>query len=233
MRRAASPIALATALLVAACQSGSLSTPLPSPPPSIVYRVLPPAGPIPSKDDTGRAIDVFSARLRALGIGTFTAAAGDAITFVLPPPVSDPQVRAILSTPGQVSFVPLGPPGEVQAAEGEPPPGNRNALFGADQIAAASVDTGATGGPAVTIRLKDAGARLFADYSSAHIGDLFAIVLDGRILVMPMVMSAVADGGITISMPDQQRAIPIEALAAILASGPLPLAWRQAQASRQ
>ena len=233
MPRATSPIALATAFLVAACQSGSLSSPLPSPPPGVVYRVLPPAGPTPSKDDTSRAIDVLSARLRALGISNFTAAAGDGITFVLPPTVSDPQVRAILSTPGQISFVPLGPSGEVVAAEGQPPPANMHELFGADQIAAASVDASATGGSAVTIRLKDAGARLLADYSSAHVGDLFAIVLDGRILVMPTVAGAIPDGSVTISMPDQQLMIPIEALAAIFASGPLPVAWRQAQVSRQ
>jgi hypothetical protein len=231
MRRAAIPIALAAAILVIACQSGSLSTPIPTAAPSVVYQITP-AGPRPSKDVTERAIGVFEARLRALGIGTFSGGAGDAITFDLPAPVNDAQIRAVLSMPGKISFVPLGPPGTVQAVEGQALPGNPAPLFEGDQVAGASLVTDATSGPTAAIRFTDAAAKLFAAYTSTHIGDQFAIVLDGRIVVMPIVMSTIPDGAGNISLSAQHQAIPIEVLVAILAAGPLPPAWIHAAVRR-
>jgi hypothetical protein len=55
--------------------------------------------------------------------GTFSAAAGDAITFTIPASASAAAVKAVLSTTGQVAFVPLPPTSvreRVATARGEP-----------------------------------------------------------------------------------------------------------------
>jgi protein-export membrane protein SecD/preprotein translocase SecF subunit len=50
------------------------------------------------------------------------------------------------------------------------------------------------GRPAVTFRFDSAGARTFGDFTAAHIGEPFAIVLDGKVLSAPVIQSHIAGG---------------------------------------
>ncbi len=50
------------------------------------------------------------------------------------------------------------------------------------------------GRPAVTFRFDSAGARAFGDFTAAHIGEPFAIVLDGEVLSAPVIQSHIPGG---------------------------------------
>ncbi|WP_138465477.1 protein translocase subunit SecD [Poseidonocella sp. HB161398] len=50
------------------------------------------------------------------------------------------------------------------------------------------------GRPAVSFRFNPGGARRFGDYTAAHIGEPFAIVLDGEVISAPVIQSHIAGG---------------------------------------
>ncbi|MCA0946358.1 protein translocase subunit SecD, partial [Salipiger pacificus] len=50
------------------------------------------------------------------------------------------------------------------------------------------------GRPAVTFRFDSSGARAFGDFTAAHIGEPFAIVLDGKVLSAPVIQSHIPGG---------------------------------------
>lgn len=50
------------------------------------------------------------------------------------------------------------------------------------------------GKPIVNFTLKAEGAKIFSDYTSAHVGDILAIVLDGKVISAPQVQSAITGG---------------------------------------
>jgi preprotein translocase subunit SecD len=115
------------------------------------------------------------------------------------PGVSDvDSVRQLVGQTGRLDFVPLG---TTQASEGQvldletnPP------LFSGDQLQSAAVGTDSSGGGlAVDFVLKPDGAQKFADYTSSHVGEYFAIVLDGRVISAPVINSAIPNGQVQIS----------------------------------
>ena len=226
---------VAALLLLSGCQASAPASPTPTPVPPVDYAVRSPGSTLPSKTDTGRAIDILSARLRALNVGTFFAAAGEAITFTVPASANGAGVRAVLSTTGQVAFVPLPKadygtvegPGRLEALAGHPLPSQAAPLFGSDQIADARATVDASGGPALSIQLASEGARLLAAYSAAHVGEFCALLLDGRVIAAPLIQAAITDGALNVTLPADSLQVPLDALAAIMASGPLPDSWRQ------
>ncbi len=228
-------LAIVAALLLSGCQVSIYSPTTSSAAPTRDYTVRSADSQLPPKTETVRAIDVLSARLETLGVGVFSSAAGEAITFTIPASANEMAVRAVLSTTGQVTFVPLPAaeygtperPGQLKAVVGKPLPSQEAVLFRGDQIADARATTNASGGPQLTIQLASNGARLFATYSSAHIGEFFAIVLDGRVVAAPVIQMEITDGTLAMTLVPDSPPMPIDALAAVLASGPLPDSWKQ------
>jgi len=226
---------VATLLLLAGCQASGPASPTPSPVPPVDHTVRFAGSTLPSKTDTVRAIDVLSARLGTLMVGTFSAGAGDAITFTIPASANEGAINAALSTTGQVAFVALpkadygalAQPGRLEAVAGQLLPSQEAPLFGSAQIADARATADASGGPVLSIQLASDGTRLFAAYSSAHVGEFFALLLDGRVIAAPLIQVAITDGALNVTLPAGSLPMPLEALAAILASGPLPDSWRQ------
>lgn len=74
-------------------------------------------------------------------------------------------------------------------------------------------------GAQVVIRLDAAGARGFADFTAAHVGDKFALVLDDLVVGAPIIVSTVAGGSMSVPVANARQA---EDLAIILGAGPLP-----------
>lgn len=210
------------------------ATPAPS---SMADYVVRPAVSTPAKSVTDQAVGVLSARLRALGVGNFTIAAGDTITVRVPASADQGAVRAALTTTGEVSFVPLPAATYGTSTGGRrtrpvPNPGETldptlAPLLGSAEIASAHATTDASGSPAVDLRFTPQGTRLFADWSTAHVGEFFAVVLDGRVLMAPYVESPITDGTGMIALGQGGLPAPVSAIVAILESGPLPAAWRQ------
>lgn len=229
-------LAVVAALLVlSGCQASIPSSSTPTPVPPTDYTVRPAGQTPPPKTDTDRAIDVLSARLGTLKVGTFSAAAGDAITFTIPAGANQAAVSAVLSTTGQVAFVPLpaadygtgNRQGPLEAIAGQPLPSQVAPLFGGDQIAGARATADASGGPMLSIQLASEGARLFAAYASAHVDEFFAVLLDGRVVAAPLIQAAITNGAFNVTLPAGTLPMPLDALVAILGSGPLPDSWRQ------
>ncbi|TQS72780.1 protein translocase subunit SecD [Rhodobacteraceae bacterium] len=63
-----------------------------------------------------------------------------------------------------------------------------------EQLVDARPDTDQNGYPAVSFRFNATGARQFGDYTAAHIGEPFAIVLDNEVISAPTIQSHISGG---------------------------------------
>jgi hypothetical protein len=193
------------------------------------FIVLPPAGHDPSKGVDSAAADVLIERLRALlfagdSPNAFSSGGGYAITFRLPRGgPSDESIRTVLRASGDLAFMSLpsgGSDGAGGAAIGQNPPADAVRLFGWDGVASAAMETGQQGEPALSITLRPAAAQAFSDFTSAHIGETFAIVIDDDVALLPVINEAITDGMLQVSGGGGF----VES-AAIIVGGKLPDAW--------
>ena len=70
-------------------------------------------------------------------------------------------------------------------------------MFPGSEVSSASIGQDQTGGLTVNFQLKDNGAKLFGDYTRDHIGEYFAIVLDGKV-VSARINSSIPGGQVQI-----------------------------------
>lgn len=220
--------AAAVLALIGALVSGCGQQPTPSGPPasaeeSITTITIP--GAVQDEALMERAEAVISERLRTLGIGTFSAAVGDRLTFTIaiPASVASGDVEAVLNARGDVQW--LAWSAAPWASEGDPVREGVAPLFGRADIASTSVQSGIHGSPGgILVRLKPAASEALNTYSSLHVGQpALPLAMDGTILLSPIIQGPMASGEIVISFAEDAPISP-EALAAILASGPLPAA---------
>lgn len=68
------------------------------------------------------------------------------------------------------------------------------AVVSGDQLVDAQPSFDQSGLPAVSFRFNTAGARAFGQYTSQHVGDLFAIVLDGEVISAPRIQTSILGG---------------------------------------
>ena len=194
------------------------------------FIVLPPLGAIPTKPESSAASEILSERLRALHPEwSFSSAGGDAITFDVPTGDDDATVRAVLSATGDIAFVPLPPAdygnGKATAVVGQPLPVKEPALFGWEGIASASLGTDQQGNTRLSINLKPAAAEALGTYTAANIGQASAILVDGRVALLPFIQSSIQDGALSIT-PGSLTDPDFKLFAAIVQSAPLPESWR-------
>jgi len=156
---------------------------------------------IPGPADLEIIRTIIENRVNASGVSepVVTTQGTDRIVVELPG-VSDPTaIRNLVQQTGRLDFVPLG---QVTKNKGDTidekqfPP-----LFSGDQLDSAAIGTDQNGRRVVTFKLKDAGAKLFGDYTAANIGNYFAIVLDGKVISAPVINSAIPGGNVEISQP--------------------------------
>jgi preprotein translocase subunit SecD len=57
-----------------------------------------------------------------------------------------------------------------------------------------AVQVGQAGGFVVAFQLTAEGSRIFADFTSAHVGDILAIVLDKKVISAPSINTAITEG---------------------------------------
>ena len=73
-------------------------------------------------------------------------------------------------------------------------------IFSGDQIAAARPGQDQTTGELVVdLELKQRGADLFDEYAAGHVGQRFAIVLDGNVISAPVLQASNFNGRAQIS----------------------------------
>jgi protein-export membrane protein SecD len=179
----------------------------------------------PSAADLEVIRTIIENRVNSTGVSepVITTQGSDRIVVELPG-VKDPNaIRDLVGQTGRLDFVPLG---QVQKNKGDlidetqfPP------LFSGTELSSASIGTNSTNQRIVVFNLKDAGAKAFADYTAAHIGDFFAIVLDNHVISAPKIQSAIPGGNVEISQDGTIGGYPLaEAteLVTVLQFGSLP-----------
>ncbi|HEY8989717.1 MAG TPA: protein translocase subunit SecD [Candidatus Limnocylindrales bacterium] len=156
---------------------------------------------IPRPEDLEIIRRIIENRVNATGVSepVITTQGSDRIVVELPG-VSDPNaVRKLVGQTGRLDFVPLGQVTKQKddvIDETQFPP-----LFSGTELDSAAIGSDSTGKRVVVFHLKDAGAKLFASYTGAHVGDYFAIVLDGRVISAPRIDEAIPGGNVQISQP--------------------------------
>jgi preprotein translocase subunit SecD len=98
------------------------------------------------------------------------------------------EIRLAARAP-QPGFAPMVPVGEKEPVYVSP-----QLVLSNDDIASAEYlpDTGA--GPSVGIVFTAAGAKTFADFTAAHVGEMAAILIDGRVTSAPTIRDPVTSG---------------------------------------
>ena len=144
------------------------------------------------------------------------------------------QVRSILEQRGVIAFVPLpadtygtdvtgGPQGLVECRPLPDDP-DLKPLFDGTHLTGATVGSDSqTGEPIVHLTLDGEAARLFADYTGAHVNDFFAIVLDGTVISAPAIREPITSGSADITLGTAADATTqARELASLLQSRALP-----------
>ncbi|MCT8328117.1 protein translocase subunit SecD [Albidovulum sediminis] len=89
-----------------------------------------------------------------------------------------------------------------------------------EELVDARPDFDQNGRPAVGFRFNASGARKFGDYTAEHVGELFAIVLDGKVISAPQIRTHIGGGSgiITGTFTPEET----DKLAVLLRAGALP-----------
>ncbi len=165
----------------------------------VEYQVLPAQGKTPNRDDLNVMRSIIVNRIDKSGVAEpqVTIQGSDRVVIEMPGVQNADQIRTLVGTTGRLDFVPLG---QTTATQGQQldltkfPP-----LFSGDQVASATIGTNQTGQRTVNFVLKDQGKNLFADYTTKHVRDYFAIVLDGEVISAPVINEPIPGGQVQIS----------------------------------
>ncbi|MBE3637040.1 protein translocase subunit SecD [Mangrovicoccus algicola] len=115
--------------------------------------------------------------------------------------------------PGQELVPAMNEPGTFYAIE-------TTAVVSGEDLTDAQPSFDQNGRPAVSFRFNPGGARRFGDFTAGHIGEPFAIVLDGEVVSAPVIQSHIAGGsGIITGNFDVEESTQ---LAVLLRAGALP-----------
>ncbi len=201
------------------------------------YQVQPVNGKQPTASDLNTIVGIIERRVNATGtVEPVIETVGTNQISVQLPGVTDVQaVVKVIGSTGLLTFVPLPPAtyGTSTSAGTQPVPAPGDAidpklqpLFGGDQVASANPSFDSTTNErAVAFTLKSKAASIFAQWSSSHIGDYFAIVLDGKVVSAPYIKSAITDGSGQIS--GSFTAAQMNDLVTVLQYGALPFPLQQ------
>ncbi len=166
----------------------------------------------------------------------------DRILVEVPGAVDATEIRRLVGTTGRLDFVPLPADqyGTNTSAGSKPVPTKGETidpalvpLFSGDQIDPGGVAPGIdqqTGERVVSFKLKDVGAKKFADYTSGHVGEFFAIVLDGNVVSAPYIKQPITGGSGQISGSFTVQ--EMNNLVTVLKYGALPLQLQEVSFSQ-
>jgi preprotein translocase subunit SecD len=169
----------------------------------VEYQALPKDGVQPTQEALGVIKDIIERRVNTTGVSepVVVVQGSDRVVIELPGISDVDSVRRLVGQTGKLDFVPLG---QTQVAEGQvldldqfPP------LFSGDQLESAAIGQDqTTGGLTVTFVLKnngpESGAQKFAAYTRDHVGEIFAIALDGSVISAPSIDEAIPNGQVQI-----------------------------------
>jgi preprotein translocase subunit SecD len=151
----------------------------------------------------------------------------DRISVELPGADNEDQIRSLIGTTGRLDFIPVPPEFSQQVVDGAPLPVGMDTtpIFSGNEIASAAPSADEFGRPAVSLTLKETGARLFDEYAAANQGQRFAIVLDGTVVSAPSINAPRFNGQAQIS--GSFTVEDMNSLVTVLKFGSLPLEIRE------
>jgi preprotein translocase subunit SecD len=205
----------------------------------VEYRLLPVGDRQPDAGALSTTKSIIENRVNSTGVAepVVQTQGADRVIVELPNAKNPDEIRALLVQTGKLDFIPLPPAeygtqssaGTYQAVDGQPLPTTEKPLFGGDQIDQAYPSTDQTGLRAVGFRLKSTGSQLFGDYTSKHVGEFFAIVLDGKVVSAPVIQSAITGGSgiITGGSSGGFSASEMNSLITVLNYGSLPFPLKE------
>jgi preprotein translocase subunit SecD len=195
---------------------------------AVEYRILPAGGKTPDAGALATVRDIIERRVNSTGVAEplVVTQGTDRIVVELPGATDRAAIEALVGQTGRLDFVPI-PSGTVTPQEGSTIDESvLHPLFSGDQVASAAIGVDSqTNGRAVDFALKSEGAKRFADYTAAHIGESFAIVLDSRVISAPTIQSAIAGGNVQITQSSTIGGFPLADatnLVTVLKYGSLP-----------
>jgi preprotein translocase subunit SecD len=180
----------------------------------VEYRVKPNGDRQPTLADVNVVKDIIERRVNSTGVSEpVVVTSGTDRVVVEVPGISDTAaIRRLVGQTGQLLFVPIPstmtPPTQGQALNmanapacpaATQDPTAPCALFGGEELAAASVGTDERGQRAVTFVLEENGKNLFAAWTQNHIQDYFAIVLDNVVISAPVIQNSIPGGNVQIT----------------------------------
>ena len=205
----------------------------------VEYRLLPVGDRQPDAGALSTTKSIIENRVNSTGVAepVVQTQGTDRVVVELPNAKNPDEIRALLVQTGKLDFVPLPPAdygtgstaGTYQAVDGQPLPTTLLPLFGGEEIDQAYPTTDSTGGRAVGFRLKSKGSGLFGDYTSKHVGEFFAIVLDNKVVSAPVIQSAITGGSgiITGGSAGGFSAKEMNSLITVLNYGSLPFPLKE------
>ncbi|MFC3059553.1 protein translocase subunit SecD [Paenirhodobacter populi] len=183
-----------------------------------------------------QSLEIVRRRVDAAGTRepTIMRQGADRILIEVPGIGSAAELKALIGTTAKLTFHQVV--GRAASAEQTPgagqevlPDANEQGLYyilntlpvvSGDELTDARPETDQNGMPAVGFRFNTTGARTFGDYTANHIGEPFAIVLDGKVISAPVIQTHIAGGsGIITGRFTVQEATD---LALLLRAGALP-----------
>lgn len=183
-----------------------------------------------------QSLEIVRRRVDAAGTRepTIMRQGSDRILIEVPGIGSAAELKALIGTTAKLTFHQVV--GRAASAEQTPgagqevlPDANEQGIYyilntlpvvSGDELTDARPETDQNGMPAVGFRFNTSGARAFGDYTASHIGEPFAIVLDGKVISAPVIQTHIAGGsGIITGSFTVQEATD---LALLLRAGALP-----------
>ena len=179
----------------------------------VEYRVMPRGGQTPTLQDVEVVKDIIERRVNATGVSEpVVVTSGTDRVVVEVPGISDTAaIRRLVGQTGSLQFVPIPPsitppvdgtPLDMTNAPQCPATGNPTVpcvLFGGEELASASVGSDQQGRRVVTFALEEEGKNLFASWTTSHIDQNFAIVLDNVVISAPVINEPIPGGNVQIS----------------------------------
>ncbi|HEV8490257.1 MAG TPA: protein translocase subunit SecD [Candidatus Limnocylindrales bacterium] len=167
----------------------------------VEYQALPVEGRSPDAAALGIIRDIVERRVNQTGVAepVVTTQGSDRIVIEMPGATDRQAIERLVGQTGRLDFVPI-PPDEQPPVEGtDLDLTTHPVLFSGDQVESATIGTHpTTGGRTVNFVLKPVGATLFAQHTAAHIGEFFAITLDGNVISAPSIRDAIPNGQVVI-----------------------------------
>jgi preprotein translocase subunit SecD len=184
----------------------------------VEYRVDCRDGKCPSLSDVNVVKGIIERRVNSTGVSEpeVVTAGTDRIVVEVPGVSDTAAIRKLVGQTGALYFVPI-PPGAAQVQTGEVLDLTKyTPLFGGEQVSGANPGTDRNNGRAVNFTLKSDGAAAFASYTAGHIGDQFAIVLDGTVISAPVIQGAITGGTVQITNESQIGGLPTDEVSNIV-----------------